>query len=98
RLLLGADTELQVTELSWRKSHGVGAVGGGGALGAGRAGAALALGEPGHDQRGRGERGGRVGAVPARADLPLRACDLLMVVVDAEVVPGEALISAVLAG
>jgi transposase len=52
--LLGVDAELQVAEFSWGKAHGPGAVGGGGAAGTGRAGAALALGEPGHDQRGGG--------------------------------------------
>lgn len=49
RLLLGADAEF-----SWGKADSAGTVGRGGALGAGRAGSALALGEPGHDQRGRG--------------------------------------------
>src|SRR4051812_2224685 len=54
RLLLGADAELQVAEFSWGKADGAGAFAGGGALGTGRAGLALTLGEPGHDQRGRG--------------------------------------------
>lgn len=53
-LLLGADAELQVAEFSWRKADGAVAFAGGRALGAGRAGVALALGEPGHDQRGCG--------------------------------------------
>jgi methylmalonyl-CoA decarboxylase subunit alpha len=57
-----------------RKAYGPGTVGGGGgATGTDRAGAALALGEPGHDQRGGGGRGRRTGAVPAGADLALRA-------------------------
>lgn len=38
RLLLGADAELQVAELARGRAHGAGAVGGAGALGAGRAG------------------------------------------------------------
>lgn len=97
-LLFRADAELQVAEFSRGKSHGADVVGGAGALGAGRAWAALALGEACHDQRGRGGRGGRVGAVPARAHLSLRTGDLLIVVVDVEVVPGEALASTVLAG
>jgi hypothetical protein len=45
RLLLGADAELQVAELSWRKAHGAVASTGGGALNASRAGLALALGD-----------------------------------------------------
>lgn len=98
RLLFGADAELQVTQLVRGKSYGAGAVGGAGALRACRAGAALALGEPCHDQRGGGGRGGRVGTLLARADLSLGAGDLLLVVVDVEVVPGQALVAAVLAG
>lgn len=98
RLLLGTDTKLQVAELSRGKAHSAGTVGGARALGTGRAGATLTLGEPGHDQRGRSGRGGRIGAVPARADLPPRAGDLLTVVSDVEVIPGKALTSAVLAG
>ena len=97
-LLLGADAQSQVTEFSWGKAHGLGAVGGGGAPGADRAGTALALGEPGHDQRGGGGRGRRVGAVPALADLALGAGDLSAVEVDVEVVPAEALVLTVLAG
>ena len=97
-LLLGADAELQVAEFSWGKAHGPGAVGGGGAAGTGRAGAALALGESGHDQRGGGGRGRRVGAVPALADLALGAGDLSAVEVDVEVVPAETFVLAVLAG
>ncbi|MFD8810694.1 hypothetical protein ACFV23_04165 [Streptomyces sp. NPDC059627] len=45
-----------------------------------------------------GEEVGWVRAVPARADLALGTGDLLFVVVDVEVVPGEALVLAVLAG
>lgn len=66
-------------------------------IGRGRGGTG-SLGEPGHDQRGRGGRGGRVGAMPALADLPLGAGDLLAVVVDVEVVPGEGLVLTVLTG
>src|SRR5216684_2033254 len=79
-------------------SPGALAVAGGGAGGPGGAGLALALGEAGDDERGGVGRGGRVGAVPAPADLALRAGDFLAVVVDAEVVAGVALLDAVLAG
>jgi len=51
------DVELQVADFSWGKANSPGAVGGGGAPGADRAGVALPLGEPGHDQRGGGRRG-----------------------------------------
>jgi hypothetical protein len=42
--LLGADSKLQVAGFSWWEAHGAGAFAGGGALGADRAGPALALG------------------------------------------------------
>lgn len=54
RLLLDADAHLQLAEFSWGKADVPGAVAGGGALGADRAGLALGLGEPGHDQRSGG--------------------------------------------
>ncbi len=97
-LLLGTVAYLQFVQLARREAHVAGAVAGGGALGSDRAGLALALGEAGHDQRGGGRRGCRVGAVPALADLALRAGDLLAVEVDAEVVTRVALAPAVLVG
>ena len=98
RVLLGADAELQVAEFSRGKADVPGAVSGGGALDADRARLALALGEPRHDQRGGGGRGSQVGAMPAPADLPLGAGDLLAIEVDVEVVPVEPFVAAVLAG
>jgi len=98
RALLGADTELQVTQFLRGKAHVPGTVTRGGALDADRAGLALGRGEPRHDQRGGGGRGCRIGAMPAFADLPLRASDLLAIEVNMEVVPIEALVAAVLPG
>ncbi len=96
RLLFGADAQLQVAEFSRRKAHVPGR--GAGAPGPVRTRLALALGEPGHDQGCAGGLGGRVRAVPAGADLAVRAGDLLAVEADVKIVPAEALAQAVLAG
>lgn len=58
-----------MAEFSRGKAHVPGTVAGGGALRADRAGLALTLGEPRHDQRRCGGRGRRVGAMPALAGL-----------------------------
>src|SRR5690349_4052119 len=85
-LLVSAVANLQLVELARREAHGALAVAGGGARGPRRAGLALGPGELGDDERGRVGRGRRVGAVPAAADLALRAGDFPAAVVDAEVV------------
>jgi hypothetical protein len=97
-LLVSAVTDLQFEQLARGESHGALAVAGSGAGGSHRAGLALRLGEAGDDERGGVGRGGGVGAVPALADLALRAGDLLAVVAGAEVVASVALLVAVLAG
>jgi len=96
RVPLGADADLQFAQFPRRKAHVPGSVTGSGALRPDRAGLALALGEPRHDQRGSGRRGSRVGAMPSPADLPLRAGDLVAIEVAVEIIAVEALVAAML--